>query len=125
MGLFTKTKKAEVVATEAVAVKKSTGAAPRATDRNLASVIIGTRITEKAVGMNDRNVHTFIVRPSATKFDVRDAIKEIYKVTPARINIVNRAPAKRPSGSKNRLVKVPGQKKAYVYLKKGDTINLV
>lgn len=125
MGLFTKTKKAEVVATEAVVTKKSKGVAPRATDRNLAAVIIGTRITEKAVGMTDRNVHTFIVRTDATKFDVRDAVKEIYKVTPVRINIVNRAPAMRPSGSKNRKVKVPGQKKAYVYLKKGDTINLV
>lgn len=126
MGLFTKTKPADDTATKTVAVAlKNQGPAPSPTDRNLASVIERTRVTEKAVSMSERNVYTFIVRRDATKFDVRDAVKEIYKVTPDRVRIVNRAPAKRPSGSKNRLVKVPGQKKAYVYLKKGDTINLV
>ena len=108
---------------EATKAKVPTGA--RATDRNLASVILSTRVTEKAVSMSERNVYTFVVRRDATKFDVRDAVKEIYKVTPDRIRIVNRAPAMRPSGSKNRLVKVPGMKKAYVYLKKGDKIEFV
>ncbi len=122
MGLFTKTKKADAT-TEVVKTPVVNGA--RATDRNLDGIILGTRVTEKAVSMSERNVYTFVVRRDATKFDVRDAIKEIYKVTPERIAIVNRAPALRPSGSKNRMVKAPGMKKAYVYLKKGDSINLV
>ena len=122
MGLFTKTKKTDVVAET---TKAPVGSGARTTDRNLAGIILGTRVTEKAVSISERNVYTFVVRRDATKFDVRDAVKEIYKVTPDRIRTVNRAPAMRPSGSKNRLVKVPGMKKAYVYLKKGDSINLV
>lgn len=123
MALFSRKEKATTEATAPVVGKS----APRAlsTDRDLTSVITGPRITEKAVGLGDRNVYTFTVRPSATKFLIADAIKALYGVTPVKINIVNKKPATRLSGSRNRTVKVAGQKKAYVYLKKGDTINLV
>ncbi len=94
-------------------------------DRNLSDVISGLRITEKAVKQGDQNVYTFNIRRDATKFLVRDAVKALYNVTPVKVNIVNKKPAHRLSGSKNRMVKVSGAKKAYVYLKKGDTINLV
>lgn len=124
MGLFTRTKKADATGVAKVAGGKPV-VVPRATDRNLKAVIIRPRVTEKAVGKTEKNVYTFVVLREATKFDVRDAVKELYKVTPEKIRIVNRAPAVRPSGSRNRMVKVPGMKKAYVYLKKGDTINLV
>jgi large subunit ribosomal protein L23 len=96
-----------------------------ATDRNLAAVISRPRVTEKSVGLSERNVYTFEVLRSATKFQVRDAVKALYNVTPVRINIVNKKPAKRLVGSRNRVKQVSGMKKAYVYLKKGDTINLV
>ncbi len=96
-----------------------------ATDRDLTAVIKGPRITEKSVAQGDKNVYTFTIDRSATKFLVRDAIKALYGVTPVKVNIVNKAPALRLSGSKNRMVKESGMKKAYVYLKKGDTINLV
>ncbi|MBY0310207.1 50S ribosomal protein L23 [Patescibacteria group bacterium] len=123
MGLFTRTKKAE--APKAAAKVSNKGAGPLATDRDLRGVIIRPRVTEKAVSKSDQNVYTFLIRQGATKFDVRDAIKELYKVTPEKIRTVTKAPAVRPSGSRNRMVKVAGMKKAYVYLKKGDTINLV
>ncbi len=124
MGLFSRKPKADTESTKTPVVSK---VAPKAlsTDRNLASVIIGPRITEKAVSLGESNVYTFNVRRDATKFLVRDAIKALYGLTPVRINIVNKKPATRLSGSRNRMVKVNGHKKAYVYLKKGDTINLV
>ncbi len=77
------------------------------------------------MGLGDQNVYTFNVRRDATKFIVSDAVKALYGVTPVKVNIVNKKPAKRLAGSRNRVVKVAGEKKAYVYLKKGDTINLV
>lgn len=95
-----------------------------ATDRNLDAVIINPRVTEKAVGLSEKNVYTFVVAQTATKYQVRDAVKALYSVTPVKVNIVNKKPAKRLQGSKNRMIHVPGMKKAYVYLKKGDTINL-
>lgn len=93
--------------------------------RNLSSVIIRPRITEKAAHIGERNVYTFEVRRDATKNDVRDAVKELFDVTPARINIVNRQPRRFFSRMRNRRGIHPGMKKAYVYLKKDDRIDLV
>ncbi|MCA9360412.1 50S ribosomal protein L23 [Candidatus Kaiserbacteria bacterium] len=96
-----------------------------ATDFDLSAVIVGPRLSEKTVKLGDNNVYTFNVRRDASKFQVRDAVKSLYNVTPVKVNIVNKKPAKRMVGSRNRTKHVQGQKKAYVYLKKGDTINLV
>lgn len=124
MALFSRKNKAETTPQETAVV-----AAPKkralAIDRDLTAVIKGPRITEKSVTQGDKNVYTFTIDRAATKFLVRDAIKALYGVTPVKVNIVNKAPALRLSGSKNRMVKESGMKKAYVYLKKGDTINLV
>jgi|AntRauTorcE11898_2_1112593.scaffolds.fasta_scaffold02581_3 large subunit ribosomal protein L23 len=110
---------------EAPAAAKNVGSKPLVTDRNLSAVIVAPRITEKAVGMSEQNVYTFVVRPNATKLAVRDAIKSLYSVTPVKVNIVNKKAAKRVKGFSGRTVHDKGIKKAYVYLRKGDTINLV
>ena len=126
MALFSRNKKAEATEDQKTAVAASVPKKRSLTiDRNLTAVIVGPRITEKSVMMGDKNVYTFTVARTATKFLVRDAIKALYGVTPVKVNIVNKVPALRLSGAKNRLVKEAGMKKAYVYLKKGDTINLV
>ena len=122
MALFGKKKETKKSADKAPVVDVSK-ALP--TDLNLASVIVRPRITEKAVGMSEQNVYTFEVKRSASKFQVRDAVKALYNVTPVKVNIVNKKPAKRMVGSRNRVKHVVGMKKAYVYLKKGDTINIV
>jgi large subunit ribosomal protein L23 len=106
--------------------KKTVKVAPQiVANRNLSAVIVKPRLTEKAVNQSEQNVYTFEVSRDATKFAVANAVKSLYNVTPVKVNIVNKKPAHRPKGSTNRMVKVPGMKKAYVYLKKGDTINLV
>lgn len=125
MALFGSKKDKKEESTAVATAPKKVGPKPLATDRNLASVIIAPRITEKAVGMSERNVYTFVVRPDATKFSVRDAVKALYNVTPVKVNIVNKKPAKRIKGFQGKTVHDKGMKKAYVYLKKGDTINLV
>jgi len=122
MALFGKKKETTKSADKAPVVNVSK-ALP--TDYDLASVIVRPRITEKAVGMSEQNVYTFVVKGSATKFQIRDAVKALYNVTPVKINTVNKKPAKRMVGSRNRVKHVVGMKKAYVYLKKGDTINIV
>jgi large subunit ribosomal protein L23 len=124
MALFSRKKKVETT-TEVAVVSAKVAPKAIATDRDLTSVLGGARITEKSVGLGDANVYTFNVRRDATKYSVRDAVKALYGVTPVKVNIVNKKPATRLAGARNRMVKVSGQKKAYVYLKKGDTINLV
>jgi len=95
------------------------------TDYDLAGILVKPHVTEKAVGMGERNVYAFVVRSDATKYLVRDAIKSLYSVTPVKINIVNKAPRQYMSRKKGRRLTETGMKKAYVYLKDGDSISLV
>ena len=93
--------------------------------RDISGIILRPVITEKAALVGDRNVYVFFIGPRATKIDVRDAVRKLWNVVPTRINIVNREPRTTMSRARGRRVTVPGMKKAYVYLKKGDTIDLV
>jgi ribosomal protein L23 len=70
-------------------------------------------------------VYVFEVRRDATKRTVAEAVRALYNVTPVQVNIVNKAPTRREKGLQRRTVRVTGLKKAYVYLKAGDTITLV
>tara|TARA_B100000745_G_scaffold279649_1_gene211293 strand:+ start:2063 stop:2443 length:381 start_codon:yes stop_codon:yes gene_type:complete len=126
MALFSQKKetKTEEQATEAVVSKPAVNNA-LPTDRDLASVLQQPRVTEKAVGMSEKNVYTFIVRRDATKYDVRDAVKALFNVTPVKVNIVNKTPRQYTSRMKGRRLTEKGMKKAYVYLKDGDSISLV
>lgn len=121
MALF-KNKKAEE--TKAVAATAATKTA-QATDRDLSGVLLSPYISEKSVHASERNVYTFKVHMDATKYDVRDAVKAVFGVTPVKVNIVKKAPRQYLSRTKGRTITEPGVKKAYVYLKAGDTINLV
>ena len=123
MALFGKKK--ETKEEGVVENKKVVASKAQSTDRNLDAVIIGPRITEKSVRQGEQNVYTFTVKRDANKFQVRDAVKARYNVPPVKVNIVNKKPAERLMGSRSRTKHVAGMKKAYVYLKKGDTINLV
>jgi len=129
MSLFSRNKKEEAVEKpdtekKAAAVKSKAVSTALPTDRDLESVIIAPRVSEKAVVMNERNVYTFQVRPDATKFDVSDAIKKLFNVTPLKVNIVNKTARQYKSRAKGRTITEKGQKKAYVYLSDGDTIDL-
>lgn len=96
-----------------------------AATRDLSSVIVRPRVTEKSATMSEQGVYTFVVRRDATKYDVRDAVKELFKVTPKKVRIVNRPARTFHSRARGRKGVQPGMRKAYVYLKKGDRIDLV
>jgi ribosomal protein L23 len=78
--------------------------------------------SEKALIITEKGVYTFEVPPRSTKAAIAGAIKEIYKVEPRMIHIVN-LPAKRKAmrakrGEGSRVAR----RKAYVYLNAGDSI---
>ena len=127
MALFSRKKdlKNENKAEDAKSEKKAAVSTQKPTDRNISAVLLKPRITEKAVRAGERNVYTFVVHKDATKYDVRDAVIEHFGVTPVKVNIVNKAPRKYMARAKGRVVSEKGMKKAYVYLKQGDTISLV
>ncbi|MEX0916986.1 MAG: 50S ribosomal protein L23 [Candidatus Paceibacterota bacterium] len=84
--------------------------------------IIRPRITEKATLATDNNVYVFEVTQDSTKDTVKEAIKALYKVEPKKVHMVRMRPRKFVSRMRGRRGIKPGFKKAYVYLKKGDTI---
>lgn len=86
-------------------------------------ILKNPRITEKAAYASDKNVYTFDVSPRSTKVEVLKAVKDIYKVTPVKVNIVA-VPTKKVY-RKNSVGVKGGGKKAYVFLKKGDKIEFV
>ncbi len=90
--------------------------------KHTSEVIIKPRVTEKAVLGSEKGIYVFKVHPSANKSSVKMAIKEMYKVTPVSVNIVN-LPAKRVF-VRGRAGKKSAVKKAYVFLKKGDKIDV-
>jgi len=78
--------------------------------------------SEKTLIVTGKGVYTFEVPKRATKADIAGAIKEIYKVEPCKIRIVN-LPRKRKAMRTTRGVGVrAARRKAYVYLNAGDTI---
>lgn len=88
-------------------------------------ILRAPRITEKATLATDRGAYVFDVDPHATKTDIKKAVQAVYKVTPIKVNVVS-VPAKKVESRfrKIRGVKAGGRK-AYVYLKQGDTIELM
>lgn len=86
-------------------------------------IIKNPRITEKASVLMEQNVYVFDVATSANKNEVKQAVLDIYKVSPIKVNVVS-VPHKQVAlrGRKN---VIWGGKKAFVYLKKGDKIEII
>lgn len=90
---------------------------------DLGVYITRPRVTEKATDVAEANVYTFDISPKATKLEIAREIRSLYKVMPLKINVAT---------VKNKKVMWRGKpgvksggRKAYVYLKKGDKIDLV
>jgi large subunit ribosomal protein L23 len=88
-------------------------------------ILKAPRITEKAVYMTVNNVYVFEIAQDATKRDVIAAVQALYNVKPRKVNIVRKRPRSYVARFRNRKGKKRGLKKAYVFLKKGEKIDLV
>lgn len=89
---------------------------------NRRNSLIRPKITEKSTLVSNRNVFTFEVEREATKSSIKHDIKSLYNVTPIKVTIVN-TPAKKVM-SRGKVGRTRAPKKAYIYLKEGDTINI-
>ncbi len=78
--------------------------------------------SEKALVVTEKGVYTFAVPMRATKAEIAGAIKEIYKVEPRKIRIVNLPGKKKSLRTRRGEGQRAARRKAYVYLNKGDTI---
>ena len=88
------------------------------------NVLIRPVVSEKSYTLMDNNVYVFVVDPSATKIDVRNAVERTFNVKVTNVNTLNR----KGKSTRNRRTGVtgmrPGTKRAIVTLRAGDTINL-
>ena len=87
-------------------------------------ILKAPRITEKAAYLSEVGCYTFNVATDATKADVARAVREVYSVTPRKVTF-SAIPRKRVmTRGTNRVGTSVGGKKAYVFLKSGDKIDL-
>ena len=85
-------------------------------------VLIRPVLSEKATALREQNKYTFIVAPSATKFEIKEAVRKLFNVKVVDCTTINVA------GKVKRLRGKPGRtssyKKAIVKLAAGETIKV-
>lgn len=90
-----------------------------------AQILLAPRITEKGAYLSANGVYVFNIARDANKIQVAEAVKETFKVTPRKVTVVNIPRKETQTRGTNRKGMTRAGKKAYVFLKKGDTIELV
>ena len=111
----------------AAPVAKAQNAAPASTSGslgNIAHVLKHARITEKASMHSGSGVYTFDVAEGATKREIVAAVQALYNVTPLKVAVVTVPKKVRRSMRTGKVGVKKGGKKAYVFLKKGETITI-
>jgi large subunit ribosomal protein L23 len=88
-------------------------------------ILLSPRITEKGAYVSANGAYVFNVAPRANKKEIADAVASLYKVTPRKVAVVAVPRKAVKTRGTNRTGKTVGGKKAYVYLKKGETIELM
>lgn len=118
--VFKKARKKEAPKAEEKKQEK-TGALSKASPF-VSKEIIKLHIAEKSTLLNEKGIYVFEISRKTNKVMVRRAIKEKYGVLPRKVNIIN-IPSKKISFRGKKGTK-RGFKKAMVFLKKGDKIEI-
>ena len=89
---------------------------------NARDILIKPIVTEKSTALMAEGKYTFKVPLNANKYQIRDAVEEIFNVKVAAVSTM------RMEGKKKRMGRFEGKrgdwKKAIVTLKEGETIEL-
>jgi ribosomal protein L23 len=99
---------------------------PAVTNFDASGIIIRPRITEKVALLSDngkQKVFMFEVSAKANKRNVSLAVQSLYKVVPVKVAVLRVPPKK--SFVRGRVAYGVTTRKAYVYLKEGDKIEVV
>ena len=91
---------------------------------NADTVLKHLRLTEKSNKLSSNyGQYTLDVFSSATKYTVREAIEQTFKVSVTRVNIINRK-GKPKKSRRGQPITTSDSKRAIVTLKQGDKIEL-
>jgi large subunit ribosomal protein L23 len=88
------------------------------------NILLEPRITEKAAYLAEKGVYVFNVGVDVTKREVAEAVQAVFKVTPRSVRLAAIPKKSVQTRGTNRWGQTKGGKKAYVYLKKGDTLEI-
>lgn len=93
----------------------------------MGSVLIKPIITEKATNGNEKGRFGFYVDRNANKIQIKTAVEKTYNVSVKAVNTIVIGGGKEKTRYTNKgvaKVNIPVQKKAFVTLAEGDTIDL-
>ena len=91
---------------------------------NTSQVIVKPLLTEKTVSRTDAGKYTFLIHEDATKVDVKIALRALYGVTVAQVNVLKGMPKFRLGKNRKPLQKRETARRAIVTLKAGETLDL-
>lgn len=87
-------------------------------------ILLSPRITEKGAYLGELGVYVFNVQKNAGKREIAQAIRTVFGVMPRKVRVVSIPRKQVSTRGTNRMGQTKGGKKAYVYLKKGDAIEI-
>lgn len=125
MAIFSKKQNTAGAAETPKEVKPVAKKGTQISSRDLSHALVSPRVTEKATDLQSlHNAYVFDISASATKNDIAQAVRQMYKITPLKIRVVTvRSKTKRNARTGKTGVQ-SGGRKAYVFLKKGDSITI-
>ena len=87
-------------------------------------VLIRPVVSEKSYGLLETNVYTFVVAPSASKPEIRDAVQNLFDVSVVKVNTLNRKGKRKRNRRNGTFGQRANEKRALVTLAEGDSIDL-
>jgi large subunit ribosomal protein L23 len=88
------------------------------------NVLLRPVVSEKSYALMDQNVYVFVVDPTATKIQVRQAVEDAFNVRVDKVNTLNRKGKAKVNRRTNTTGHRPNTKRAIVTLHEGDSIDL-
>lgn len=88
------------------------------------NTIIGPVVTEKSYALAALDKYVFNVEPSASKYQIKKAVEDLFKVTVLSINTTKQGQRAEKSRKTGRHINRPNSKKAIVKIKPGQKIEL-
>lgn len=88
------------------------------------NTIISPVVTEKSYALSALDKYVFKVAPGASKYQIKKAVEDLFKVNVLSINTIKQSARVEKSRKTGRHVTLPTEKKAIVKIKAGQKIDL-
>lgn len=124
MALFSKKPKEEKKEAKAApgAASKKSPKAKKTSDTRMQQVLVAPWFSEKALIGTEKGIYVFSVPENATKEEVKDAVEKLYNVRPRKVALLHLPGKVKSLRTRRGVGRRARRHKAYVFLKKGETI---